>query len=105
MHCITLSDVVMAGGRWSIQKLLCIKREAFSHEAEVRLLYQDWPDRLQGSTGAFTYPLVVNEEVVFNPRLDHARFGVLMQELVANGCALPIKQSPWYRVPGFVISP
>jgi hypothetical protein len=35
----------------------CIKREAFRHEAEVRILFQDIDDPPQGVNGIFVYPL------------------------------------------------
>ena len=54
--------------------LLCIKREAFDHENEVRLLFQDMNSSSpkKGKNGVFSYPLKPNDvfdEVVLDPRI------------------------------------
>jgi hypothetical protein len=38
---LAFDDLVIGGDGYRFADLLCVKRTAFSHEAEVRLLFQD----------------------------------------------------------------
>jgi len=103
MEGLTFLDVSFGGQGDKFADLLCIKREAFQHEQEVRLLFQDL-DPKRGADKVFKYKLNPNtifEQVVLDPRLkDHT---AVQSRLVAAGCTLPISRSPLYQSPHFVI--
>jgi hypothetical protein len=70
MNTLTFYDAASGGQGHSFAKLLCTKREAFRHEAEVRILFQDIDDPPQGVNGIFVYPLDANavfDEIVLDP--------------------------------------
>ena len=102
---LTFSDIAMGGQGDRFADLLCIKRTAFEHEAEIRLLFQDIEPR-RGSNGVFQFPLDANlvfEDVVLDPRLNDADAAALNPKLENAGCTLPISRSPLYESPRFVI--
>jgi hypothetical protein len=107
MKCLTFADIAVGGQGFA--KLLCIKREAFGHEKEVRLLFQDVPDsgsKTPNATGIFEYaldPNAVFDDVVLDPRLEDAAASALKQQLQAAGCDLPIQRSSLYQAPHFII--
>jgi len=106
---LTFADVAIGGQGDHFADLLCMKRTAFQHEAEVRLLFQDMdfsgqPKR--GVCGVFSYSLdaaVVFEEAVLDPRLKDTDVTRITSELQVAGCTLPITRSPLYQSPSFVI--
>ena len=86
-------------------RLLCIKREAFTHEKEVRLLFQDAQSK-HGSDLVAQFDFDVNaicDEVVLDPRLSDKDGAKLRAEMLAAGCTLPITQSTLYRAPKFTV--
>ena len=109
MRDLTFADVAMGGLGDKFARLLCVKREAFRHEEEVRLLFQDAdfdgaPRR--GVDGVFAYPLdphAVFDEVILDPRLEEDRAINVKKRLATAGCRLPVEQSALYRAPHFVI--
>jgi hypothetical protein len=109
MRGLTFTDVAIGGQGDRFADLLCMKRTAFRHEREIRLLFQDiefpgLPKR--GAGGLFRYaldPSAVFEEVVLDPRLKDSDAATLKAELVTAGCTLPISRSPLYQSPRFVI--
>lgn len=108
---ITFADVTAGGQGTGFAELLCLKRDTFAHENEVRLLFQDMalpdpPRGRLGGGGVFKYPLdahYVFDEVVLDPRLEEADFLAMKAELQAAGCRLPISKSSLYEVPRYVI--
>jgi len=105
MSKLTFRDVTIGGQGDMFAKLLCIKREAFQHEQEVRLLFQDI-DPKRGENKLFKYGLdanVVFEEAVLDPRLKNSDAISLESKLRSAGCTLPIRQSTLYQAPHFVI--
>ncbi|MBT0669173.1 DUF2971 domain-containing protein [Novosphingobium profundi] len=105
MSRLTFADVAIGGQGDRFADLLCIKRTAFKHEAEVRLLFQDIEIK-RSSGGVFRYPLDANlvfEEAVLDPRLDDVDLAALKAKLQDSGCTLPIYRSPLYESPRFVI--
>jgi hypothetical protein len=98
-------DVAFGGQATRFAKLLCVKREAFEHECEVRVLFQDLdPKRSTGNAILFDFNVNdICEEVVIDPRLDEAQVVLFKNEIMAAGCTLPISQSPLYRMPSFDI--
>lgn len=106
MRGLTFFDVAIGGQGDGFARMLCIKRQAFKHEAEVRLMFQDLPESRHGLNGIFHHDIdVANsfEEVVLDPRLHDANAQVVESRLNAMGCPLPVKRSTLYRVPRFVI--
>lgn len=108
---LTFADVAIGGQGDRFADLLCIKRTAFRHEHEIRLLFQDvkFPGNpKRGAGGLFKYaldPSAVFEEVVLDPRLKDSDAANLKAELVTAGCTLPIGRSGLYQSPHFVILP
>lgn len=108
---LTFADVAAGGQGTGFAELLCLKRDTFAHENEVRLLFQDMalpdpPRPRLGSAGVFKYPLdahYVFEDVVLDPRLEDTDFLAMKSELEAAGCRLPISKSSLYEVPRYVI--
>jgi hypothetical protein len=105
MKRLTFNDVTFGGQGEKFADLLCIKREAFKHEEEVRILFQDLEQK-RGLGQLFKYDLDVNnvfEEVVLDPRLTEASSEAVKCSLMSAGCKCPISQSPLYQAPRFVI--
>lgn len=108
MQGLTFSDVALGGQGDKFAHLLCIKREAFQHENEVRLIFQDIENSgsKRGANGVFKYrldPNVLFDEVVLDPRLKDADVATIVSKLKAANCKLQIAQSPLYQAPRFVI--
>jgi hypothetical protein len=105
MSALTFMDIAIGGQGGGFADLLCVKREAFSHESEVRILFQDLEPR-RGLDQTFLYPLDPNalfEEIVLDPRLEDGEVKSLETELRAAGCGISIRQSDLYKVPEFII--
>ena len=105
MATTTFSNIAIGSGR-HFAELLCIKRQAFRHEAEVRLLYQQMnhpnsPPKVQRVFKVHLDPHAVFDEVVLDPRLTEKHAVTLKRELQAAGCRLAITQSLLYRAPRF----
>ena len=108
MQGLTFNDVAIGAQGDRFADLLCIKREAFEHENEVRLLFQDveLAGSKRGAGGVFKYgldPHTVFDEVVLDPRLLGPAALVLKQKLQSAGCRLKIEHSSLYQTPRFVI--
>jgi hypothetical protein len=102
---LTFLDVSSGGQGDKFADLLCIKREAFQHEHEVRLLFQDLDPKC-GADKLFKYKLdanIVFEEVVLDPRLKAPEAEALKSKLLSAGCPPSIRHSTLYRAPHFVI--
>ena len=105
MSNVTFQDIAAGDQGNGFAELLCIKREAFHHEKEVRLLFQDL-DPKRGAAGVAEFDLTANDvfdDVVIDPRLPPANAAQLIEEIREAGCRLPISQSPLYRAPQFTI--
>ena len=108
MQALTFSDIAIGGQGDKFADLLCIKREAFQHENEVRLIFQDLniSGSKRGANGVFKYqlePNVVFDEVILDPRLKVPDALAIEKKLKTAGCTLHIAQSPLYQTPKFVI--
>jgi hypothetical protein len=103
MNKVSFYDIAFGGQATGFAELLCVKREAFEHEREVRLLFQDLaPKRSSGPVVLFDIEVnKVFDEVVLDPRLSEAEAAAFSAEIVAAGCTLSISQSPLYRLPKF----
>jgi hypothetical protein len=105
MDKLTFRGLTFGGQGDKFADLLCIKREAFAHEQEVRLLFQDI-DPKRGANKLLKYRLganVVFEEAVLDPRLKDRDAVDLASKLQSVGCGLLIWRSNLYRTPQFVI--
>jgi hypothetical protein len=105
MNNVTFQDITFGGQADKFAQLLCVKREAFEHEHEIRLLFQDIDPR-RGTDGVALFDLDVNvvcDEVVLDPRLSDADFVETKAQIKAAGCTLPISQSTLYHLPAFKI--
>ena len=105
MRKLTFRDVALGGQGDKFAELLCIKREAFQHENEVRLLFQDTIPK-RGTGGVVCFPLDVNavcDDVVVDPRLTDSEALAVERKIRTAGCVLPITKSPLYRAPSFTI--
>ena len=93
-------NFAMGGQNHGFARLLCIKRKDFSHEDEVRVMFNDVEHKL-GEEGLyrqhFEYDKVF-DSICLDPRLDEDEFGQLKHEFQCMGCTLPITQSELYRV-------
>ena len=111
MSGLTFAGVAAGGQSTGFADLLCIKRDTFAHEDEVRLIFQDMaltePPRARlGAGGVFKYafdPHFMFDEVVADPRLEDVDFLRIKAELQASGCHLPIYKSFLYDIPRYVI--
>jgi hypothetical protein len=102
---ITFEDVAFGGQATKFAELLCVKREAFAHEREIRLLFQD-TDPKRGAGGVVQFDFDMNatcDEVVLDPRLSDTDAAAMEGEIRAAGCTLPLSRSSLYRVPNFQI--
>lgn len=97
----SFADVAFGGQNHGFANLLCIKRDAFLHENEVRLLFCD-VHQSDSASGVLQYPLDVNrifDEIVIDPRLGDEEAEALQREIVAGGAMAPIKRSELYKAP------
>lgn len=101
------SMVLDSTGRNQILSYL-IKRKEFEHEAEVRLLFKYYKegDDTELKTDVWSFdvdPLVLFDEVVFDPRVDDSQFNHYRDELVKLGYNNKIEKSPLYQIPNLTI--
>lgn len=106
MRSVRFYDIAGGGQATKFAKLLCVKREAFEYEREVRLLFHDLdPKRADGGVTLFDFDVnAICEEVVIDPRLDEACVAAFRNDIKAAGCTLSVSQSTLYRMPNFTIS-
>lgn len=95
-------------GAEAIVQSLLVKRKAYKHENEVRLIYIS-PDRTREVDFVYKYgidPLVLFDQAMVDGRVDYADF-VALKERIARWTGLPkhrIKRSLLYSPPnGFVV--
>jgi len=90
---------------------LLIKREAFVHEKEVRLIYYDQQNECRNRRNGcceeiFQYeiqPESLFEEIIFDPRMDIGKYKQVSECFQQKfSWDLPIKQSTLYRYPSFI---
>lgn len=105
---LTFSNISAGGQGDKFAGLLCVKRDTFEHEQEVRLLFQDvaLSAGKRGRDSLFEYALdshALFDEVVLDPRLKDLDFVNIKDDLKVAGCRIPISKSMLYDVPRFVI--
>jgi hypothetical protein len=82
-------------------KTLLVKRPAFSHEGEVRLIYFERDDGRRGEK-LYTYPVdphALIDQVMCDPRLGPEEFSALSNRIRGTGYAGPILRSLLYAPP------
>ncbi|MDQ6987895.1 MAG: DUF2971 domain-containing protein [Mariprofundaceae bacterium] len=85
----------------NIFRSLLVKRKAFEHENEVRLLYEEWSD----DTSSEIYPYSINphkliSQIMIDPRRRCSEFTTLERIIrKATGFKGPIKRSRLYSLP------
>lgn len=95
----TFMDLSFGGQPHKFAKTLLIKRPEFTHENEVRLLFQDI-DGSHGSHGVAVFQFDwdnILSEVALDPRLTEPEFQKEKQKLISLGCTIPITQSELYK--------
>lgn len=93
-------DLAIGGQNDQFAKTLCIKREAFSHENEVRLLISKTPEEIEQDNSCL-YHISIDFDKLFtdiclDPRLSANEFAKIKCEL-QNITKLPIYQSDLYK--------
>ena len=105
MSSLTFADLAMGGTNDRFAELLCIKREAFAHEDEIRLLYCDVEPKVGDGT-VYQYRLDPNATLIsveIDPRLTQAEADVVAQRLRAAGLTIQATRSALYDAPSFTI--
>lgn len=95
----TFWDIVLGGQNDGFAKLLCMKRNEFKHENEVRLLIHD--NDKHGKDGCYEVDIEyqsIFEEICLDPRLEENEFQNLKTEIETVSGAIPITQSGLYKV-------
>lgn len=105
---LTFFNISVGADGEHFAELLCIKREAFKHESEIRLIFQVHTTNTNqvGVGGIYKYPVDPNrmfDEVVLDPRLADSDVNEIRDRLAKQGCNLPIKKSTLYQAPSFII--
>jgi hypothetical protein len=96
----TFTGLALGGQPHKFAKTLCIKRPEFSHENEVRLLFNDaQKNKGKNRVASFSFdPDVIISEVALDPRLATSEFQQEKSRLINAGCKIPIIQSDLYQV-------
>ena len=77
---------------------LLIKREAFSHEREVRLIYYDMQRECNGDFFRYELnPLIFFEEIIFDPRMTVGKYERLREKLSRQFNYSNVRQSDLYQ--------
>jgi len=84
---------------------LLIKRPAFRHEEEVRLIFNDTEENTVGGLfRASIDPLTLFDELAFDPRMEPGCAECFGREFVARGFAGKTTKSLLYRKPSFTLN-
>ncbi len=92
-------DIALGGQNDGFAKLLCMKRNEFKHENEVRLLIHE--NNNQGKNGCYEVDVEyqnIFEEICLDPRLEDNEFDNLRSEIEPLVGSIPITQSSLYKV-------
>lgn len=101
---VTFEDLTLGGQTRDLAQTLLIKREAFAHEKEVRVLCYDARGRHTGKIAKFAIdPARLVDDVMLDPRLSDADVAAFTSTLRAAGYAGPIARSDLYQLPQLTI--
>ena len=101
---LSLSNLTAGAQAHGLAKTLLVKREAFTHEREVRVLFNDVHETIKGSVAVF--PFVsgsVVDDVMVDPRLDPSMVKTISTAFKSAGYKGTIHQSQLYRPPAVSI--
>ncbi len=100
---IDSAKFIFNNGQMIINSLF-IKREAFEHENEVRVIYRGKPNLVGGIHGYNINPHEFIQELLFDPRMDQNLYKRCSDHLAGKLTNCPIAQSTLYRIPDFNIN-
>ncbi|MBS0504216.1 MAG: hypothetical protein JSS55_10530 [Proteobacteria bacterium] len=105
MSTLTFTDLALGGTNDRFAELLCVKREAFAHEDEIRLLYCDVePKRGDGTVYRYGFdPNTVLSSVEIDPRMPQRDADAVISQLRLEGLTVPAARSTLYDAPSFTI--
>jgi hypothetical protein len=95
----SFTDLAKGGQPHNFAKTLLMKRPEFSHEQEVRLLFNDCESN-HGGNGVAIFPFhweAIISDVALDPRLTEAEYEAEKRKILAMGFNFPIAQSELYR--------
>lgn len=99
MEATSFMQIASGGQNDNFAKLLCIKRNEFMHESEIRILVNDVDN--QGEDGYYKIsfdPHSTLDEICIDPRANDKDFMSLFKKITDLGVNLPIIQSDLYKV-------
>jgi hypothetical protein len=105
MSSLTFTDLALGGTNDRFAELLCVKREAFAHEDEIRLLYCDVEPK-RGNGTVYRYgldPNTVLRSVEVDPRTSDQVAAGIISQLRSEGLTIPAFRSTLYDAPSFTI--
>jgi len=100
-----ISAAVFGDTRWTASTLL-VKRQEFSHENEVRLLYIDYGIRRAQRNSTYSYRIDTNKtftEMLCDPRMTSANFQRSLARVKSLGCDGRVAQSRLYQIPAITV--
>lgn len=101
---MTFSGLAMGGGNERFAQTLLFKRDAFRHEQEVRVLFNDVHKAISDPVALFQFaPGSLIDDLMLDPRLDDWMVASMTSAFNAAGFAGPICRSALYRVPDISI--
>lgn len=105
MSSLTFTDLALGGTNDRFAELLCVKREAFAHEDEIRLLYCDVePKRGDGTVYLYGFdPNTVLSSVEIDPRMPQRDADAVISQLRLESLTVPAARSTLYDAPSFTI--
>lgn len=86
---------------------LLLKREAFEHEKEVRLVYRETTERYKKDQNIIEFDIDPNtlfDEIVFDPRMSETDYEMYSNEIKRCSFTKPISQSTLYQAPNLKIN-
>lgn len=99
MNNTSFLNIATGGQNDGFAKLLCIKRNEFSHENEIRVLTFD--NNKKGNDGCYEVDIEyqdIFEEICLDPRLEDIEFQNLKNEIKKYSGSIPITQSDLYKI-------
>lgn len=94
---------ITKGGSLSQAKSLLIKRNAFKHEEEVRLIYLDPRNKSSGNLFRYNFdPLRLIEKITFDPRMSESLYRVYKNHILGLGFCGELVQSGLYKEPSLL---
>jgi hypothetical protein len=95
----SFADIAFGGQAKPFAETLCIKREEFAHEGEIRLLFNDAENQhVAASVVPFRFDTAaLIDSVVLDPRMPEADFQAARNEIQSYGYSGEVLQSELYK--------